>query len=354
MTNSKQTGKEVAPLSADPVDHDDPDAIAKLRHDFRTPINHIIGYSELLLEEAESSPLQTYTGDLGKIHSAGKTLLGMIDTLISPKAIETLDDQSNSKGNHNKPLSLTENSHAKQRPLPEFQNGELLVVDDNAVNRDMLVRRLEHQGYRVTEAEDGLQALKVIERRDVDLVLLDVLMPGMDGFETLCRLKGDSRFRDIPVIMISALDELQSVVRCIEHGAEDYLPKPFNPVLLRARIGACLEKKHLRDQEVKYLQDVSLVTDAATAVETGQFNGEILTQVIQRQDELGQLASVFKKMADEVLARELRFKEQIETLRIEIDETKKNRQVAELTESDFFQKLQNRARTRLRHYKENE
>ena len=212
----------------------------------------------------------------------------------------------------------------------------------------MLSRRLRHQGYRVSMAEDGRRALESVRAQSVDLVLLDVLMPEMDGYETLKQIKADPRLRDIPVIMISALNEIQSVVRCIEHGAEDYLPKPFNPVLLRARIGACLEKKRLRDQEVLYLQDVSRVTAAAAAVESGQFVADTIAEVGKRPDELGKLARVFQRMAQEVAAREQRFKQQIETLRIEIDETKKARQVAELTETDFFQKLQAQARSRLR------
>jgi DNA-binding response OmpR family regulator len=101
----------------------------------------------------------------------------------------------------------------------------------------------------------------------VDLVLLDVMMPELDGYETLRQLKADQNLRDVLVIMISALDEVESVARCIEHGAEDYLPKPFNPVLLRARTGAYLEKKRLHDQEVQYLRDVSRVTTAAASVE---------------------------------------------------------------------------------------
>ena len=97
-----------------------------------------------------------------------------------------------------------------------------------------------------------------------DLVLLDVEMPEMDGYQVLEQLKADPRLRDIPVIMISAVEELESVVRCIELGAQDYLPKPFNPVLLHARISACLEKKRLRDQEISYLQHVSRVIDAGS------------------------------------------------------------------------------------------
>lgn len=347
MSKTDQPIDSSVPLTADPVNARDPGTIARLRHDFRTPINHIIGYSELLLEESENSARESYTRDLCKIHSAGKALLAMIDTLIEPEGA-LLGNLYPGEDAQNTPPEMTPERANSGLVGHRGRSGELLVVDDNETNRDMLVRRLRHQGYEVHTAEDGAQALAFIEDSLVDLVLLDVLMPGMDGYETLRRLKSDRRFRDIPVIMISALDELQSVVRCIEQGAEDYLPKPFNPVLLRARIGACLEKKRLRDQEVLYLRDVSEVTHAASAVEDGSYVPEVLLQVGRREDELGQLARVFQKMADEIFAREERFKKQIEILRIEIDESKKSRQVAELTETDFFQSLQARARNRLR------
>ncbi|MGH7319955.1 MAG: adenylate/guanylate cyclase domain-containing protein, partial [Candidatus Rokuibacteriota bacterium] len=142
-------------------------------------------------------------------------------------------------------------------PTPSPVGGRILVVDDNESNRDMLARRLARQGYEVEVAAGGPEALDRLCARGADLVLLDVMMPGMTGDEVLRRLKADPALRHIPVLMISALDELQSVVRCIELGAEDYLPKPFDPVLLHARIGACLEKKRLRDQEVRHLQELA-------------------------------------------------------------------------------------------------
>ncbi len=117
--------------------------------------------------------------------------------------------------------------------------GVILVVDDNAANREMLGRRLEREGHQVQLAAGGREALELLRERRVDLVLLDVMMPEVDGYAVLQQLKTDVALRDIPVLMISALDEVESVVRCIELGAEDYLPKPFDPVLLRARIGAC-------------------------------------------------------------------------------------------------------------------
>lgn len=134
----------------------------------------------------------------------------------------------------------------------------VLVVDDNEMNRDLLSRRLQRQGHAVVMAEDGKKALEQLQSQSVDLILLDIMMPEMNGYQVLEHLKADSVLRHIPVIMISALDDLDSVVRCIELGAEDYLFKPFNPVLLKARIRACLEKKRLRDQEQAFLKQIQI------------------------------------------------------------------------------------------------
>ena len=135
----------------------------------------------------------------------------------------------------------------------------LLLVDDNEDNLYTLSRRLKRDGYAdLTTAENGQEALDHLSKRPFDLVLLDIMMPVMNGYETLQRIKSDMRLRQIPVIMISADDDIQSVIRCIEGGAEDHLPKPFNAALLRARVQACLEKKRLRDQEADYLKQIEV------------------------------------------------------------------------------------------------
>ena len=139
----------------------------------------------------------------------------------------------------------------------QVQSSSVLVVDDTEMNRDMLCALLEADGHKAAVAENGRIALEAIKKNSFDLILLDVMMPEMNGYQVLEHLKADPSLRDIPVIVLSALDEIGSVVRCIELGAEDYLPKPFDPVLLRARIGACLEKKHLRDQEVQLRKELA-------------------------------------------------------------------------------------------------
>jgi len=383
------------------------DQLAHFRHELRTPVNHIIGYSEMLREEAEDLGLSDFIPDLEHIRAGGDQLLGIVEALLNPSPVavegEGLDFESlradldreldqplnqiisgsqrlqekaegagkasladdlrkiESAARHMQALAQlgvvepsvkaqaqaeADRSSVEPRTKRSVQPkaGFLLVVDDNATNRDMLSRRLEREGYTVAEAENGRRALEMIAADKFDLVLLDILMPEMDGYEVLRCLKDNEKWRDIPVIMISALDEIGSVVRCIEMGAEDYLSKPFDPVLLRARIGACLEKKRLRDQEIEYLQQVDRVTAAAAAVESETFDPQNLNQVAERPDALGQLARVFQRMAREVYAREQRLKEEVQQLRIEIDEVRKAREVAEITDSGYFQNLRTKAK----------
>jgi adenylate cyclase len=216
--------------------------VARLRHELRTPLNAIKGYGELLVEEAQDSGQTTFLTDLGKLLDLAQRLLGEIDRIGESAATPTIDIVSTVLRTI-RPLGETEIVAD-----PNAGASHILVVDDNASNRDLLARRLVREGYRVTAAESGPSALALMTAESFDLVLLDLVMPGMSGFEVLCRLKAEARTRHIPIIMISALDELDSTVRCIEAGAEDYLPKPFNPVVLRARIGASLEKKRLLDE----------------------------------------------------------------------------------------------------------
>jgi CheY-like chemotaxis protein len=218
--------------------------------------------------------------------------------------------------------------------------GSILVVDDDPINRKILSLSLESEGHRVKSAADGVRALKMLQDEPVDIVLLDVLMPEMDGLEVLRHMKADGKLRHLPVIVISALDEMETVVRCIEMGAEDYLSKPFDRVLLRARLNAALAKKRLHDLELEYIEQVAHVTEAAAAVESGTFESSSLDVVGEREDALGRLAQVFRRMAIEVQEREERLRREVRKLRIEIDEAKAARQVEEITETDYFHELQ--------------
>jgi len=175
---------------------------------------------------------------------------------------------------------------------PTIHSASVLVVDDTEMNRDMLCALLEADGHKAAVAENGRIALELIKAKPFDLVLLDVMMPEMNGYQVLEYLKADSKLRDLPVIVLSALDEIGSVVRCIELGAEDYLPKPFDPVLLRARIGACLEKKYLRDQEIRLRSELE------------EWN-KLLEQRVQEQvaqlERLGRLKRFFSPQLAELI-----------------------------------------------------
>jgi len=222
-------------------------------------------------------------------------------------------------------------------------HGHILIVEDDNTNRMMLGYGLAAEGHSHAEAANGREALERLRAEAFDVVLLDIVMPELDGYEVLSHMKHDASLRDIPVIVISAADDIASIVKCIEMGAEDYLPKPFDPVLLRARLGASLEKKRLRDQEIEYLRNVHHVIDAAAAVESGAFELDSLDGVAQRGDALGNLARVFQRMAREVYSREQRLRQQIAELRIELDTSRVARQVQEITETDYFKELEQRA-----------
>ena len=347
------------------------EALAELRHNLRTPLNHVIGYAEMLLEDAADptlaqrrDPLQRalagardalerINSTLGSTRGAGAgEVARLYEELREPRerivsaigdllpAAEATDPGFTSdlrkiltaaqrlvpEDTPRKPSSA-EPAAVRPATAPVDATGpraRILVVDDGAENRDVLQRRLERSGHAVETAEHGRKALALLGERPFDLVLLDVLMPELDGFAVLEAIKGDPKLRDIPVIMISALDEMPSIVRCIEHGAEDFLHKPFDPVLLRARINASLEKKRLRDQEVEYLQEVGRVIEAATAVEAGSYRAGALASVARRADELGRLARVFDSMVLQMKAREERLRDQVRDLRNEIASARKD------------------------------
>ena len=235
---------------------------SSLRLEMLTPLSTVIGYCEMLLEEATDELIP----DLERIHTAAQRLLSMVNDIISlaQQQLQAIDAEQLAIGDlmlsSPTATNLMQSATTTIGSLSEthlweqvVQGGTLLVVDDNETNCDLLSRQLQRQGYTVTTATSGQQALNLLVAQPYDLILLDIIMPGMSGFEVLQKLKNHQELRHIPVIMISALDEIDHVVRCIEMGAEDYLSKPFKPVLLRAKIAACLEKKRLREQQVLLL-----------------------------------------------------------------------------------------------------
>jgi two-component system cell cycle response regulator len=223
--------------------------------------------------------------------------------------------------------------------------GHILVVDDHSTNRLKLSLAVKKIGLTVSTAEDGQDALRKLRAEQFDLVLLDILMPELDGYAVLEIMKDDEVLRSIPVIVISSVDEMASVVKAIELGAEDYLPKTFDPVLLEARVGACLEKKRLHDQEIEYLRQVEYLTDAAAVVEKGDFEPDTLQleEVVSRADALGRLARVFENMVRTIFEREQNLKQQVKDLRIEFDKAHQADEVQNITGTDYFKRLRSRA-----------
>jgi class 3 adenylate cyclase len=235
-----------------------------MRREMRTPLNAVIGYAELCLDEARENNHAELVKDLEKILRAAKNLLSLFESEDYPDQIE-IGDPTGDLGIAGEatlgvmtPPALPAAAVDFGISAPQMPNARLLAVDDDDMNREMLVRRLQKIGYDVSEATNGREALHKLKEANYDLVLLDILMPDLDGFQTLEFMKADPRLRHIPVIMLTALDDVDSNVRCIEAGAEDYVPKPFNPVILRARITASLEKKRLRDQEQAYLDQLQV------------------------------------------------------------------------------------------------
>ena len=233
----------------------------RLDHEIRTPLNQIIGYSEMLQEEAREQKLESFLADVGRIHLAAHQLLQLVVEHVVPTKGSTPSTNAVPSGDATTFLLRTSAARAGKR-APAAQatvprlTGSLLVVDDNEANRLMLARRLARLGHQVVLADHGRAALEKIRAGSYDLLLPDIQMPEMNGYEVLEQLKADPALSSLPVIVLSASSETDRVAHCIEMGAEDYLPKPFDPVLLQARIGACLEKKRLHDREISYRQEI--------------------------------------------------------------------------------------------------
>ena len=224
----------------------------KLQEDLRTPVDHIIGYTELLMELAESQNLPETLQDLRRIHDAAAHWLQRMESVLlalaDAKGLPGAAAPQLTSG----ALSHQEIPQTSAEPATKFPKGageHILIAEDDPSNLDILRRRIERYGYKATTTGDGASAWFELQNGNFDLVLLDMMMPAMDGFEVLKHLRSDPRLSLIPVLMISGVDQENSIARCIEAGADDYLMKPVNPVFLRARIGACLERKRLRDSE---------------------------------------------------------------------------------------------------------
>src|SRR5688500_3023577 len=269
-------------LDAGPIDTD---ALGShLRHELRTPLNHVIGYAEMLLEDAEEGGKEDLARDLRRIHAAGKQLTGMLEAALA-RVTGTVDTTGEANGAT--PSAELQALEGLVTPDPRQLTpleGRILVVDDDEANRDVLSRRVRSQGAEVDVASSGKEALEILSQQPFDVVLLDVMMPDMNGYEVLKEMKADTSLRDIPVVMISALNQVESTVRCIQLGAEDYLTKPFDPTLLRARLGACIEKKRLRDREIVHLKTIDKERRRADELLRAIFPPEIARELKSTQE----------------------------------------------------------------------
>lgn len=349
--------------------------VAALRHDLRTPVNHIVGYAEMLIEDLAGPQYEQQRAALERTLAAARDALATISLVLAPtrdaiepgeladlyarlaepqrRIIDAVRAVIAATGEAPTPTFMedlhrieTAAGRLVQKVAPATRapaagsgtgatgKARVLVVDDEAENRDLLGRRLLREGYTVVSAGGGHEALALVARETVDVVLLDVMMPDLDGLSVLEQLKADPATHDVPVIMISALDDLSSIARCIEAGAVDYLPKPFEPVVLRARLAASLAEKRFRDQERDLVRALGILTAAAGAVESGGYRAGHLGELAQRADAVGQLARVMDRMATEVGERERRLRTRVDLLRGEITVARRTGETAVTTAND--------------------
>ncbi len=259
----------------------------EIKKELQPPLNKITSYCQLLFEKLNSQEMRS---DLDKISAAAQDLSAMIEnlsTLAQHKWQEVISEESLEENLIEK-LEIQVSGNLEQN----LTSSHILVVDDNPTNRDLLSRQLEKQSYSVATSVNGQQALEMLAKNNYDLIILDVIMPQMNGYEVLKHLKANPAWRHIPTIVISSLGELDSAVKCIEMGAVDYLPKPCNSVLLQARISACLEKKRLRDREIIYINQLSQANEKIENLnkrlkgdnaQLNQLNGQLQVEIQERQ-----------------------------------------------------------------------
>jgi adenylate cyclase len=234
------------------------EALADMFSVSRVPINHIMGYAQILLEEATEAGQPGWEADIARIAKAAQTWFETAERLMLPRdEIHSTKRFRRYEESNADPDSPADTIFIAKAIASEHRfQGRLLVVDDDRENRDVLACRLQRHGHTVETANTGEEALDSLKTGKFDLLLLNVIIPGMHGDEVLERIKSDTFLKDLPVIMISVSDRLNDVIRCISLGAEDYLPKPCDPVLLKVRIDAVLEKKQLRDKERAILAEL--------------------------------------------------------------------------------------------------
>lgn len=302
------------------------DAPPTVEDEVRLAGNHIVILSELLLEELESCGDDELVESLRTALDGGREIIALpAESRDRPSAVaepvsrvlagaaaarrqlttggqaDLLDDVGQIEAAARRIQGLAGGAAGLGTTgLPESDGGaagpgRILVVDDDPVMRQVLVRRLERLGHTVVEAGNGSEALQTLRAEPVDLVLTDLRMPEMGGTELLEHLQGDSALREIPTIMISGADDSRGVIRAIELGAEDFLPKPFDPTLLQARVGASLEKKRLRDQQRALLAHVQRQSQVLA-----ELNADLEARVAEQVEEIGRLSRLERFLPPQV------------------------------------------------------
>lgn len=275
---------------AAPENHDAAsDPLAQVRHDLKTPINQILGYSEMLAEDAQDRGEADTVADLSKIGAAARTLLELIDRELRPGRVELPRGSSASAA---ATASAGDASAASApasalEPLPPLPGGtdpgldRLLVVDDNEMNRDMLSRRLKSKKYVVHVAEDGRQALDMLAKEPFDLVLLDVMMPGISGLDVLREVRQTKSRADLPIIMATAKDQSDDIVEALKLGANDYVTKPIDFPVCLARVQSQLALKHAQDQVKRLNAGLARRNDLIKATFGRYLSDEVVDQILE-------------------------------------------------------------------------
>ena len=257
-----------------------PEEYSTLRHNLRTPLNAIIGYSEILLEDTEEDASEELTSDISSIIDLSRETEKAIEKFVdyirgalssdSSGELETAEALFKSLGSIDYSLEIDEN----------LQNSDILIVDDNKTNCEVLERRLSLQGLKCRTSYDGNSAIEEVKKKVPDLILLDVILPDVNGLELLKLFREDHSRDDLPVIMVSAFNDVDSIAKCIQLGAQDYLPKPLNGTILLAKVISSLERKFFRERERELVNELHV--QATTDQLTGIFNRRVVFDSLEK------------------------------------------------------------------------
>ncbi len=270
-----------------------------LRHDLRTPLNGIIGYSEILIEDYEDDISDNHKEDLGNIINLAKevesAISNFVDFLKGGSKVD-LSKQDN-EGSAESLFSSLGKIEAEIKINDEIKKSKILIVDDIKTNCDVLQRRLESSGFKTEVAMSGKEALAAVDKKNYDLVLLDVLMPEINGLEVLIKAREKFDLDKLPIIMVSSFDDVESISKCLQLGANEYLPKPLNSTILLAKVAATLERKMLREREKELLSE--LHHQAITDEMTGIPGDEIIKKVCDLAKDNIESPSIFGRIGGE-------------------------------------------------------